>query len=60
MHPIDHHRKLIDAIVSPLDRSSDELRQPSQVAAALRDTDEFWPEPEHERSDMERMWRDRI
>ena len=60
MHPLDHHRKLIDALVNLLKRSSDELWQPNEVARTLRDSDEFWPEPEQEPSVMERLWRDRI
>jgi hypothetical protein len=60
MHPLDHHRKLIEAISNPLKRSSDELWQPDAVARTLRDADDFWPEPEQEPSDLERLWRERI
>jgi hypothetical protein len=58
--PQHHHRKLIDALVSPLKRSSDELWQPDEVVRTLRDSDEFWPELEQEPTEMERLWRDRI
>ena len=60
MIPIDHLCKAIEAFTNPLKGSSDELWQPDEVASTLRNSDEFWPEPEQEPSDMERLWRDRI
>jgi hypothetical protein len=60
MHLLEHHRKLIDAIVRPLASSSDERWQPAEVARTLRDIDAFWPEADRESSDMERLWQERI
>lgn len=57
MHPIDHHRKLFEALTNPLLRSSDELWTP---ADRRPDPEEFWPLPEQERRSDEQLWREKV